>query len=189
MTRLWMVRHGPTHAKTMVGWADIPADLSDQDAVRRLRAYLPAAPVVSSDLSRAVATADDLGAQSRLDHDPALREMNFGDWDMRHFADVEKENPQHIRAFWETPGDIAPPNGESWNTLCDRVGNAIDGYLTRGFDDLIVVAHFGTILSQIQRAAGMTAYEAFGHKIDNLSVSDIAFIDGQWRVGRINHVP
>ena len=55
---LWWVRHGPTHAKTMVGWTDLPADLSDRAQLDRLRAYLPDAPVVCSDLLRARQTAD-----------------------------------------------------------------------------------------------------------------------------------
>jgi alpha-ribazole phosphatase len=41
MTRLWLVRHGPTHARTMVGWTDLPADLSDVAALARLSAHLP----------------------------------------------------------------------------------------------------------------------------------------------------
>lgn len=56
MTRLWLIRHGPTHAKGMVGWTDLPADLSDTAQIARLRAALPDAPVVSSDLLRAVQT-------------------------------------------------------------------------------------------------------------------------------------
>ena len=82
MTRLCLVRHGPTHAKTMVGWSDLPADLSDTAALDRLSSYLPPeALVISSDLSRAVATADAVqGARRRLGHDPDLREMNFGAW-------------------------------------------------------------------------------------------------------------
>ncbi|SFR99563.1 histidine phosphatase family protein [Yoonia litorea] len=188
MTRLWLVRHGPTHAKSMVGWSDIPADLSDSDAIRRLRQYLPDAPVVSSDLIRAVETADALQPQNRLEHDRKLREINFGDWELKTFAEVEAKNPKHIRAYWETPGDIAPPNGESWNAVRDRVSGAIDGYLNLGLADLIIVAHFGAILTQVQRAKNITAYEAFGHRIENLSVTDLKF-DGQgWHVGRINHV-
>jgi hypothetical protein len=35
MTRFWLVRHGPTHAKAMIGWTDLAADLSDQSALRR----------------------------------------------------------------------------------------------------------------------------------------------------------
>ncbi|MDZ4137070.1 MAG: histidine phosphatase family protein, partial [Paracoccaceae bacterium] len=51
MTRFHWVRHGPTHAKAMIGWTDLPADLSDHPAIARLTAFLPdAAGVVSSDL-------------------------------------------------------------------------------------------------------------------------------------------
>lgn len=189
MTRLWLVRHGPTHAKTMVGWSDLPADLSDVAAIARLAAHLPDAPVVSSDLIRASATADAIQAgRPRLPHDPALREINFGAWDMRSFAQVEAEDAVRIRAYWEQPGDVAPPNGESWNALRARVDPAIDGYLARGHDDIIVVAHFGMILSQVQRAMGISAYAAFAHQIDNLSVTQLAF-DGVWSCDAINHNP
>ena len=56
MTRFHLVRHGPTHEKTFVGWRDVPADLSDHAAIARLHEGLPQdALVVSSDLIRAVA--------------------------------------------------------------------------------------------------------------------------------------
>ena len=189
MTRLWLVRHGPTHAKAMVGWSDIPADLSDTAAIARLRTYLPEAPVVSSDLSRAVATADALHPAQRLPNDPALREIHFGAWEMMTFAEVEAKDPARIRAYWETPGDIAPPDGESWNAVCARVNSAIDSYLARGLPNLIVVAHFGAILTQVQRAKGISGYAAFGHRIDNLSVTDLAHDGSDWHIGAINHKP
>ena len=121
MTRFWLVRHGPTHAKAMVGWTDLAADLSDTGAIARLCAHLPPqAPVISSDLVRAVATADALGPRPRLPHDPALREIHFGQWEMRGFAEVEAEEPALIRAYWDSPGDTCPPGGESWNDLATR---------------------------------------------------------------------
>ena len=40
----------------MVGWSDLPADLSDTVALQRLHDHLPSdAVVISSDLSRAAA--------------------------------------------------------------------------------------------------------------------------------------
>ena len=189
MTRLWLVRHGPTHIKAMVGWSDPPADLSDTAALARLRDHLPDAPVVSSDLQRAVATADALSPTTRLPHDPALREISFGAWEMRNFKEVEAEDPHTIRAYWDNPGHIAPPLGESWNAVRSRVDDAIDGYLAQGFDDLIVVAHFGMILTQVQRALGIGAYEAFSHKIDNLSVTSLRAGPDGWQAERINHNP
>ncbi len=189
MTRLWMVRHGPTHAKSMVGWSDLPADLSDTAAIMRLRTYLPDAPTISSDLIRASATADVLRPRIRLPHDPSLREINFGAWELRSFRDVEAEDPDRIRAYWEQPGTIAPPDGESWNMVRRRVDDAVDALLTQGHENLIIVAHFGVILTQVQRALGIDACAAFSHKIDNLSVTDMHIADGQWSMGKINHIP
>ncbi len=184
MTRLWLVRHGPTHAKAMVGWTDLPADLSDTAAIARLSDYLPDAPVVSSDLSRAVATADAIqGKRLRLSHEPALREINFGDWEMSEF----KDDPL-MRAYWETPGDIAPPNGESWNAVKTRVDRAIDRLIATGHTDLIIVGHFGQILTQVQRALGISAYDTFGHRISNLSVTVIETAGG-FAAREINHLP
>ncbi|MFT7596778.1 MAG: alpha-ribazole phosphatase [Paracoccaceae bacterium] len=192
MTRLHLVRHGPTHAKTMVGWSDLPADLSDTAALARLSDYLPQdATVVSSDLSRAAATADAIqGPRARLPHHPALREIHFGAWELRSFREIESEDPDHIRAYWETPGDIAPPGGESWHQVCARVDTAIDTLIANHpGSDLIIVAHFGVILTQIQRAENLSADAVFGHKIDNLSVTELTRLPEDWHTGRINHQP
>ena len=192
VTRFWWVRHGPTHAKGMVGWSDLAADLSDHAALARLTAYLPGdAVVVSSDLSRAVATADAIqGARERLPHDAALREIHFGDWEMRGFAEVEAESPDHIRAFWQTPGDLRPPGGESWNDLSARVGAATDRLLAVHRDrDIIVTAHFGAILAALQRAERLAPEAVFAHRIENLSVTCLSHDATGWRSHAVNHRP
>lgn len=188
MTRLWLVRHGPTGAKGMCGWSDLPADLSDRDAVERLSRALPSAPVVSSDLSRAVATADALaGSRPRLPHEPDLREMHFGSWEMRTHAEAEVEDAALARALWEEPGDHAPPGGESWNALCVRVWEATDRLLLGG--EVIAVCHFGPILAVLQRARGITAREAFAQLIEPLSLSVVVRDGKGWQVEVTDHRP
>jgi broad specificity phosphatase PhoE len=183
----WLVRHGPTHAKAMIGWTDLPADLSDSAAMARLRDHLPRkAPVISSDLARAVATADALNAGMRLPHDPDLRELHFGAWEGRSFAEIEAEAPDHIRAFWDQPGHVRPPGGESWNDLAARSWRALDR-LQGLASDVIVVAHFGPILAALQRAAGVDALAVFQHRIDNLSVTRLTLDPPEVR--DINHRP
>ncbi len=192
MTRLFLVRHGPTHAKTMVGRSDLPADLSDTDAIARLSDYLPPeATVISSDLDRAVKTADAIqGTRTRMDHDPDLREMHFGDWELCSYKEIEAQEPERIRAFWDEPGDVRPPNGESWNMLRARCDAAVDR-LIAGFagGDIVIVAHFGAILTQVQRAEDLSGYETFSHRIDNLSVTEVTKTETGWETGRINHCP
>lgn len=192
MTRLFLVRHGPTHAKSMVGWSDLPADLSDTAALDRLSAALPDdALVVSSDLSRAAETANAIArGRTRLHHLSDLREIHFGAWELRTWKDIDAEDPERIRAYWETPGDVRPPGGESWNEVCARVDRAIDSLIEahRG-RNLVVVGHFGQILTQIQRAEALTAEEAFSHRIDNLSLTEIHHRTDGWHTERINHLP
>ena len=176
----------------MVGWSDLPADLSDTAAIARLKAHLPhEALMVSSDLIRAVDTASAIqGARRRLPHLPALREIHFGAWELRSWKEIDAEDPTRIRAYWETPGETTPPGGESWNQVCARVNDAVDQLLaTHAGQDLVIVGHFGQILTQIQRAEGLSAEAAFSHRIDNLSVSELHFAKGRWSSAGINHLP
>jgi alpha-ribazole phosphatase len=186
------VRHGPTHEKAFVGWRDVPADLSDHAAIARLDAHLPqGAVLVSSDLIRASATADAISTgRHRLPHDPAFRELHFGDWDGRHWQDVAETHPELSRAYWEDPGDHTPPGGESWNTAAARVQGAVTRLITaHPGRDIIVVAHFGVILTQLQAARRCTGAEVLAQGIDNLSVTRLDHDGAGWQVVSVNHIP
>jgi alpha-ribazole phosphatase len=185
VTRFWWVRHGPTHAKVMVGWSDLPADLGDVAAVARLAGVLPpAAVVVSSDLIRAVATADAVqGARARLAHDPRLREIHFGDWEGKAWSEID--GPE-ARAFWD--GAAPAPGGEGWGDLCSRVWAATDALASGGVADVVVVAHFGAILAALQRARGCSAAEVLAQRIDPLSLTEMAVGPRGWSLGRVNHI-
>lgn len=192
MTTWHWVRHGPTHEKAFVGWRDVAADLSDYAQLARLDGLLPReAVLISSDLTRARQTADVLAeGRVRLGDHPDLREFHFGEWDGHQAADVARSHPELSRAYWETPGDVTPPGGESWNTAAARVARVVDA-LTAAHGDahIVAVAHIGVILTQVQRALGVTPQEAIGHRIDNLSVTTLTVTDGAWRVEGINHCP
>lgn len=191
MSSLYLIRHGPTHERSFVGHRDVPADLSDTAQIARVTDALPKdALVVSSDLRRAADTATAVqGARTRLPNDPGLREFDFGAWDGIPFDDIARDWPDLSRAYWEKPGDVAAPDGESWNIAATRVTAAIDTLIDahpkRG---LIVVAHFGTILTQVQRAGGLTAEQTISHRIDNFSITELQFAP-KWGVARINHLP
>lgn len=193
MSVLWLVRHGPTAgprgSAAMYGWTDLPADLSDTAALARLSAALPEdLPIVSSDLIRARATADAIaGARRRLPDMPGLREVHFGDWEGRGFAETWASAPRLAQRLWDTPGDSRPPGGESWNELSARVGETIDGLLAEHPGGLIAVAHFGAILSQIQRATGQSAKQVFGRKLRHLAVTRIRTAPG-WVLEGADHV-
>lgn len=193
-TSYWFVRHGPTHATGFCGHRDLPADLSDIAQIGRLKKFLPQdAKILSSDLSRARETARAIRSHQKwLPEAPEFREMNFGDWDGQDFATVEKSDPTRWRAFWETPGDTAPPNGESWHQLTNRINAALSGLHQSGPQGkIIVTAHFAVILAALQLATNMPAASAFSFKIDNYSVTRLDYLhkSNNWRVVGVNHLP
>lgn len=192
MTCWWWIRHGPTHADGLIGWTDLPADLTDTSAISRLYDHLPEqAVVVSSDLKRCVATADKLaGTRQRLPHAAEIREIHFGEWEAKTFAEISKSDPDTALEYWSNPGKIAPKGGESW----DQTGKRVEQFVSRinaefAGQNIIAVAHFGVILTQLQRAGNMSATSALSFKIDNLSVTRLEFLDPEWRVHGVNHQP
>lgn len=169
MTRLWLVRHGPTHAKTMLGHTDRPADLSDVAALRRLSDALPRGALVSSDLIRTRATADAIAnGRVRLPDDPAFREFHYGAWEDQPFDEID--GPL-LRAFFDRPGDVRPPGGETWYEVRARVAAAVDRYHDQ--DDLIVVCHFGVVLCLWAEASGLAPEDAVAQPVRPLSLTRI----------------
>ena len=189
-SRLWWVRHAPTHATTITGQRDIAADLSDSAALARLAAFLPLAPLISSDLVRATATADAIagavaGHRPRLPADPGLREFDQGDWDGLHWTAIAARWPDLSRAVWENPGDAAPPNGESWNAAAARVSAAADRLLH--LPEVIIIAHAGPILTQLARATGHSPARTLAQPIAPLSVTCLCHDGTRWRAELVNH--
>ncbi len=198
MTTWWCVRHGPTHVKTMYGWTDLPADLSDTAALERLSGYLPAdGIVVASTLQRASATADAIqGNRQRLQNEPDLREANFGDWETLSPDDLEGSDHELAMKYWQSPGDVAPPGGESWNQVRDRAANVVRR-LSQAHEgkNIIAVSHFGVIMTKLQHATGMSPANATRFHIDTLSVTCLEHLGDTlsgadtWRVRCVNFLP
>lgn len=191
-TGLWLVRHGPTHARGMVGWTDLPADLSDGRKVAAVSAALPEdALVVSSDLVRASATADAIGGERlRLPHARDLREIHFGAWEGRNFDDIAAADAELSRLYWEEPGPHAPPGGECWDAFQARVGTRLAALVEAHPDrELVCVAHFGVILASLALAGGFTPQQVMGFQIDPLSVTRVEFLSPsrRWRILGVNH--
>ena len=92
--------------------------------------------------------------------------------------------------YWEKPGDVAPPGGESWNAAAARIAPFVDRMNQANPDtDIVAVAHIGVILTQVQRASGETAEACLAHRIDNFSVTRLTCDAGNWRVEAINQLP
>ena len=80
--------------------------------------------------------------------------------------------------------------GESWNVLSARVSARVAALsAAHPAGHIIAVAHFGVILTQVQRASNLSAQETMAHDIANLSITELHHENGHWQAVRINHLP
>jgi alpha-ribazole phosphatase len=96
--------------------------------------------VVSSDLARALVPAGKIAAARAVPHDvdAGWRELDFGAW--TGCAPAQVDAVAYAR-FWDDPDADAPPEGERWSQLRERVGAA----LTRVEASSLVVTHGGAM--------------------------------------------
>jgi alpha-ribazole phosphatase len=138
---LHVLRHGaPVAPDLLLGHRD-DAPLPSGTAMCVSRAQgLAFDHVVSSDLSRTTIPAARIAAMRGTSHtiDPRWRELDFGDWTGLAAGQVE---PAAYARFWDDPDSAAPPGGERWSQLCERVGEV----LATVTQSTLVVTHGGAM--------------------------------------------
>ncbi len=181
MTRLALLRHGHTHwnrAGRIQGRTDIPLDEDARAQLRGLR--LPEnwndAELWSSPLKRAVETAELVSGQTPRT-DPALIEMNWGDWEGQHGKDLIADPDSGYRHIEHWGWTYTPPNGEPPAALRDRLVPWAEG-LAR---DAVAVCHIGVMRVLMAHATGwaFTGNAPFQIKRNRLYVIEVT--PGDWR--------
>jgi glucosyl-3-phosphoglycerate phosphatase len=157
MDRLILVRHGETvwnARKILQGQADI--ELSDrgraqaQDLRDVVRTWAPRC-AFSSDLARARDTAASLGYADATP-DARWREANLGDWTGMAADKLKRDCPEHHQRWRD--GLEAPPGGESFAQLRERVAAAIES-LHAEEGTVLVVTHGGAIRAALAHLIGL----------------------------------
>ncbi|WP_291314304.1 histidine phosphatase family protein [Corynebacterium sp. UBA2622] len=154
--RLIMLRHGQTEynaTRRMQGQLDTELSAVGIEQARAAAAELRGlgvARIVSSDLSRALRTAEIVADTLGLDvsSDERLRETHLGDWQGMTHAEVDTWR-DGIRAHWRNNASWAPPEGESRIDVARRARPVVDELLAEfpGWEGcaVLLVAHGGTI--------------------------------------------
>ena len=165
--RLLLWRHGRTAANAgfrLQGQIDIPLDevgrwQARTAAAALLARYEPTA-IVSSDLSRARATAEHLARAVGLSVvlEPRLRERSFGVWEGMTGDEITARWPGEFEA-WRGGGDPVGVDAEPRAAVAARMGEAITEHADAlGSDDtLVVVSHGAAIALAVGELLGQPA--------------------------------
>jgi alpha-ribazole phosphatase len=136
---LYLIRHLPTagnRERKYIGWTDEPISKSVE-----WNWSLPETPkhVYGSDLRRARQSAALYFPQASFDADAGWRECNFGEFEGKTYAELEKN--KDYRKWIDDPYAFAPPGGESLRDVEARVVTALTQLPNRA----VVVTHGGPI--------------------------------------------
>jgi ribonuclease H / adenosylcobalamin/alpha-ribazole phosphatase len=131
--------------------------------------------IVSSPQRRARETAEIVAAALRLDveEDDDLRETHFGAWEGLTFLQVQERFPKELAA-WLASTNEAPPGGESFDTVADRVRAARDRIVERHEGGtVLVVSHVTPIKLLVQSALDAPVSSVFRMELDAASLTTV----------------
>ena len=136
-----LMRHAPTKEnleKRYIGWTDSP--LIDPSVLPEVDRHVH--KVVGSDLIRCQQTAAKYFPNAMYIRDARFRETNFGDFEGKTYEELKFDT--RYCAWLDDPNENIPPNGEGFNTFCNRV---IKGFLAlpKEDNDYVLVVHGGVI--------------------------------------------
>lgn len=154
MTRLALLRHGHTawnRAGRIQGRSDIPLDDEARAQLSGLRLPPPwdKADLWSSPLSRATETAQLVTGRAPRTN-PALTEMDWGDWEGKRGLDLIADTDSGYRHIEDWGWNYRPPGGESPAELWARLEPWLAGLQT----DAVAVCHIGIMRVILARAWG-----------------------------------
>jgi len=195
-TRLHLLRHGQTELSvgrrysgrgnpplTEVGRAQAAG------AARRLAKLDDIAAVVCSPLGRARETADAVASALGLEAVvvDGLIETDFGAWEGLTFTEAAERDPD-VHRRWLSDTSVAPPGGESFDAVHQRVRRARNDLITEyGGRNLVVVSHVTPIKTLLRMALDVGPSLLFRLHLDLASLSVTEFYpDGHASVRLVN---
>jgi alpha-ribazole phosphatase len=167
MSRVLFIRHAETGmAGRFCGHSDPELNAQGRMQLTALTHRLSAEPidtVYSSDLRRASATAKAIAAVREISQvlRPALREMDFGQWEGLRWEQIEQMDPEYARMWVERYPHLPAPSGESFQAFEARVLEEVSHLLDGNPGPIAVVTHGGVLRVVLQHLCGRSDAEAW----------------------------
>lgn len=201
VTTLLAIRHGETAWNSdgrYQGQTDVPLNATGHAQaaqVARALAEEPLDAVYSSDLARAMQTAQVLASQVgvplRIDAD--LREQHFGFFQGLLASEIDARWPDDHRRWLRREPDFGPPGGESRKTFSDRcVGAVLRLAREHPGETLAIVCHGGVLDALYRAAHGLPLDVPRKWALDNAGISRLRFDGRRLHVdawGDTSHLP
>ncbi|MFH2137370.1 MAG: histidine phosphatase family protein [Candidatus Omnitrophota bacterium] len=149
---LFFIRHGETEynrQQKYCGSSDVSINETGIAQALELKKGIPeltADVFFCSPYLRAQETAEIIFPGQKFISEPALRELNFGEWEGLNFNQIMGSYGELYDNWLASPAYYSPPGGESWLDFENRVRGFITHLLATYVDKRVVsVCHGGVI--------------------------------------------
>lgn len=179
--RLILVRHAQVAAGRrgqLIGATDVPLDpVGEAQASAlgvRVKRWAPEA-CYCSPMQRCRQMAAAIVPHLTPQFDPDLREIDFGQWETRTFAEAAADDPSLVDRWAAFSDDFGFPGGESVGRFLHRVHAAADRLIRAEAQTVLAVTHGGVIRTMICHLLGFEPrqYVAFGVPYAAIVVIDL----------------
>ncbi|AJQ28652.1 alpha-ribazole phosphatase [Pelosinus fermentans] len=195
MTRVIFVRHGQTswnQEGKYQGHSDISLNergIRQGNLVAKRLANEKISAIYSSDLLRAQQTAEAIADYHGLPviTKPEFREINFGIWEGLTYQEIMADWSEILTAMYSKPGEIGPPQGESFQVVKQRVTRSLQECIAKHQEQTIVlVSHGGTMRVLLCAALGIGLDKIWSMRQDSSAINIIEYIDNRAVVSLVN---
>ena len=166
-----LIRHEKTEAnlkRKYIGWTDESIILEEVE----FDVPIQAEEVYGSDLRRCEETARRYFPEAIYIPNKKLRELNFGDFEMKTYNELK--NSVLYRNWIDSPHQITPPNGESYEQFVQRVRTCFQQIISQN-KEYIFVVHGGVI------RALLSMYGTVQDSFQQIMVSHRTIYTLEWR--------
>ncbi|WP_280073498.1 histidine phosphatase family protein [Gordonia alkanivorans] len=193
-TRFILLRHGQTALSVDRRYSGRGNPELTAEGLRQARAAAQRvvrekhiSAIVTSPLSRARATADEVAAVTGVDvvEHPGLIENDFGEWEGLTFVEASERHPE-IHREWLSDITVPAPGGESFAQVAERVAETKDDLLQQyPGQTVVLVSHVTPIKLMLREALGVGPELLFRLHLDLASVSIAEFFPDGGSVVRL----
>jgi alpha-ribazole phosphatase len=185
-----LIRHTAVAAPGICyGHHDVPLAATFATEAALLKAKLLPVPAVgfrvfSSPAARCLALAREFAPAPTPD--ARLREMNFGAWENRPWAELPRAETEPWMADYVT---LAPPQGETFRAVQERASAFLTELATAATGaegPILVFSHGGTIRALVSFCLEIPLRNAFQLRIDYASVTTLEHQQGRWNLLGLN---
>jgi probable phosphoglycerate mutase len=199
MKTLYLIRHGETDHNAdgrAMGQMDVPLNARGLDQARQTTEFLrryPIERIVSSDLVRAMATAQPLADTLGLavEPDARLRELSFGILEGKTVGECELLDPVAVERWRSGDFDAALPGGESRRSLMKRTREVLEEIAAGPHSQVVLFSHGGALNAlhtHMVEHGNPVPREHIprAFRFHNAAVSVAAWAEDQWRFLVVN---